>query len=81
MVAATISDTELLKARMGLSDGSVVFGYVFTMLPKFNIEGRLNPQGTIAVAAAALTKLARASRADDELLAQLDKEITGKDEH
>jgi len=73
-------DIPKVSQATGLSDGSIVFDYMQAFIMTKEKQGS-NHWFTVVMCAAAMTRLARASRADDELLTRLDKEINDNDEH
>ena len=80
MLDAFRQDIPKLFEITGLSDGSIAFDYVYTFIMGKEAQGS-DHRFTVALCAAAMTRLARASRADEELLTRLDKEINDNDEH
>lgn len=73
LVEAVQHDAPIVNEMTGLSDVSNTFGYIYTFITDRVKRGEIN--FVSIVAAGALTKLARASRVYDDILAQLDKEM------
>ena len=73
LVGAVQHDVPIVNGMTGLSDASNTFGYIYTFITDRVKRGEIN--FVSIVAAGALTKLARASRVYDDILAQLDKEM------
>lgn len=80
ILGAIQHDIPVVADVTGLSDGSMTFDYVHAFIVARQMQGE-DPRYAVFMCAAAITRLARASRADNDLLAQLDKEIKDDNEH
>lgn len=79
MLVKIVHDTAELKKLTGLSDASILFDYICTTLAMTHPHVRALTRTEITCAAA-LTRLAQASRGETYDMTQFEKEI-GDDEH
>lgn len=68
-------DIPIVSKATGLSDNSIVFDFMHAFIMQQELRVGNSHQFTVAMCAAAMTRLARASRAAEEVLAQLEEKL------